>query len=157
MLGAIEQKIKDLKRTKCQKQNSGNDSYTLCPWSGEISNIYLPTPDELYAETIYLNRESVKIENLKDQFEYIIKKSVENPKTTDNSGEIMYQDIFLKDTYTLRYKKDSYMLEEAKAELEKKETATGEYLVMQDNTQGVIPCKQYTGYLIQSQCVAAIS
>ncbi len=72
MITAIEQKIKDLKRQKCQKENSGNDSSTLCPWSWEISNRYLPTPEELYQETIYLNRGSVKIESLKDEFEYVI-------------------------------------------------------------------------------------
>ncbi len=47
MLGAIDQKIKDMKRTNCQNANQGYDSYTLCPWNGEVSNIYLPTAEEL--------------------------------------------------------------------------------------------------------------
>ena len=74
MLGAIEQKIQEMKRTKCQKENTENDSYTLCPWNGVISNKYSPTQDELYTQTIYLNRGSVKIESLKDEIEYVVQK-----------------------------------------------------------------------------------
>ncbi len=81
MLGAIEQKIKDMKRSKCQKENSGNDSYKICPWNGDISNMYLPTQEELYAETIYLNRGSVKIGNLKDEIEYGITGIIPTSRT----------------------------------------------------------------------------
>jgi hypothetical protein len=72
MLGAIDSKIKDMKRQKCQSVNSGGDSYTLCPWNGDISNEYLPTLDELLTEDIYLNRGQVKIESIKDEFEYSV-------------------------------------------------------------------------------------
>lgn len=58
-------------------------------------------------------------------------------------------------SYTLRYKKDSYTLEEARAELEKKETSNEEFLVTMNDEKGQIPCKKYTEYLIRSQCVAA--
>lgn len=69
MLGAIEQKIKDMKRNNCQKSQGTN-----C-YNANLSNIYLPTVEELNAETIYLNGSSVKISNLKDEFEY----SINNP------------------------------------------------------------------------------
>jgi hypothetical protein len=80
MLGAIEQKIKDMKRNKCYSDmdrsitNSTNDCY-----SNDLSNKYLPTQEELYAETVYLNRVSVKIESLKDEIEY--KVETESKKT----------------------------------------------------------------------------
>jgi len=66
MLGVIEQKIKDIKRNNCQKKE---DISSIC-YNDTVSNIYLPTLEELYSETIYLNRESVKIQTLKDEFEY---------------------------------------------------------------------------------------
>jgi hypothetical protein len=75
MLGAIEGKIKEMKRTKCQQQSqnsSFNDNPTECPWNGEISNKYLPSEEELMKETIYLNGSSVKIESIKDDFIYSI-------------------------------------------------------------------------------------
>lgn len=71
MLGAIDQKIKDMKRNKCSSiidrntTNSINDCY-----SNDLSNKYLPTQEELYAEMVYLNRGSVKIGTLKDEIEY---------------------------------------------------------------------------------------
>ncbi|MBP9811783.1 hypothetical protein KBC86_00260, partial [Candidatus Gracilibacteria bacterium] len=79
MLSALEQKIKDMKRTKCQKQNQSQSySYdsTKCPWTGEISNQYLPTLEELSAESIYVNGRMVKIESIKDEFEYEIVEEV---------------------------------------------------------------------------------
>jgi hypothetical protein len=71
MLSALDQKIKDMKRSKCQQENIA-DSYKACPYSGEISNRYLPTLEQLYKETIYLNRGQVKIETIKNEFEYTI-------------------------------------------------------------------------------------
>ena len=64
MLGAIDGKIKDLKQKKCNIQESFG-----C-YGSDISNIYLPTLEELYNENIYLDRQSVKIETIKDEFEY---------------------------------------------------------------------------------------
>jgi hypothetical protein len=43
-----------------------------CPWNGAIPDIYLPTPDELYAESIFLNGNSIKIGTLKDEIEYSV-------------------------------------------------------------------------------------
>ncbi len=81
MIGAIEQKIKELKRRKCEEKNRGNYSTRMntndC-YSNTLSNIYLPTQEELYAETIYLNRGSVKIESLKNEFDYTITFSEKN-------------------------------------------------------------------------------
>ncbi len=158
MLWAIEQKVKDLKRQNCQKVNQLSDSYTLCPYNGDISNQYLPTQDELFAETIYLNRGSVKISSLKDEFEYTINTTIENQKITSNSGEIITQNTSVISGYTLRYKKDSYTLEEAKAELEKKTTPTEEFLLTSnDSRTWDIPCRKYTTYLVRSQCTAALA
>jgi hypothetical protein len=75
MLSAIEQKIKDMKSTKCQKLNQSQSySYdsTKCVWNGDISNKYLPTLEELLAESIYLNGSMVNIASVKDEFEYKI-------------------------------------------------------------------------------------
>lgn len=72
LLGAVDRKIIELKRSKCQKENTGNDSYSSCPWSGEISNRYLPTLEELLGEVIYLNGDSVKLESMKDEFDYTV-------------------------------------------------------------------------------------
>lgn len=74
MLSAIEAKIKDIKRRKCQEDNK-ND-YNACPWNGDVSNKYLPTQAELYKEIIYLNQGSVKIESLKDDIEYTVSGSL---------------------------------------------------------------------------------
>jgi hypothetical protein len=80
MLGAIEQKIKDMKQRKCYSDmdrkttNGSTDCY-----SNDLSNKYLPTQEELYAETIYLNRGSVKIGTLKDEIEYTLE--TESKKT----------------------------------------------------------------------------
>lgn len=82
MLGAIDQKIKDMKRTNCQNANQGYDSYTLCPWNGEVSNIYLPTAEELIQQMIYVNRQSVKIESVKDEFIYSIIGASLRPSST---------------------------------------------------------------------------
>lgn len=86
MLGAIEQKIKDLKRQKCQKIQGKN-----C-YDSNLSNIYLPTAEELNAEIIYLNGSSVKISSLKDEFEYVVQRdsndqSLLNPP--QNQGNIL--------------------------------------------------------------------
>ncbi len=75
MLTAIESKIKELKQTKCRNQNPGSNGYTTC-YSENISNRYLPTPEELYKEAIYVNRSMVKIEDLKDEFDYTISWSL---------------------------------------------------------------------------------
>ncbi|MBP9779530.1 hypothetical protein KBD33_02800 [Candidatus Gracilibacteria bacterium] len=73
LLGAIERKIIELKYTKCQKENTGNNSYDICPpWSGGISNQYLPTLEELLREVIYLDGDSVKLESMKDEFDYTV-------------------------------------------------------------------------------------
>jgi hypothetical protein len=68
-----------MKRNKCQIVNPFDCS------SGEVSNIYLPTSEELSAETIYLNRGSVKIESLKDEIEYNTKRTIETQNISDNS------------------------------------------------------------------------
>lgn len=49
MLGAIDTKIQELKRQKCQRAEDYSNCYN------NISNVYLPTPEELYDEMIYLN------------------------------------------------------------------------------------------------------
>lgn len=72
MLSAIEQKIKDMKRNKCTRISAGTNTSITCPWNGDISNMYLPTPEELFAETIFLNGNSVKISSLKDEIEYTL-------------------------------------------------------------------------------------
>lgn len=113
MIGAIESKIREMKRDTCQEW-SDIDCY-----SSDLSNTYLPSPDELYAETIYLNRESVQIESLKDEIEYSVKKSIKVQDFTDGSGAVSSRYVAVPTSYTLKYKKDSYTLEEAKIELEK--------------------------------------
>lgn len=220
MLGAIEQKIKDMKRSKCEQKNYSNTRNNIndC-YSNDLSNTYLPTQEELYVETIYLNRGSVKIGTLKDEIEYTITKGIRTDSSTilpysqanqtDNSiglnfsieGTDPFRDIrqefqdkintirknptqqnvdigllFIKTwreriskivdenlalirlqhkgitdafeeevnyynnelnsvaySYTLRYKKDSYTLEEAKTELEKKDVSNEEFLVTSDD------------------------
>lgn len=73
LLGAIEQKIKEMKRNTCYKtiDRSTTNSINEC-YSNDLLNMYLPTPEELYAETIYLNRGSVRIESLKNEIEYVV-------------------------------------------------------------------------------------
>ena len=77
MIGAIDQKIRELKTRNCQKLNTGSDSYKKCPWGGKVSNRYLPTMEELLKENIYLNGLSVKIDSLKDEFDYILSWSTQ--------------------------------------------------------------------------------
>jgi hypothetical protein len=96
MLGAIENKIKEIKRNKCQRENTWNNSNDICPWNGEISNLYLPTPDELYKETVYLNQSAVKIWDLKDEFEYtVIFKESDSPRVSQDPQEPMTLDSIL--------------------------------------------------------------
>ena len=77
-----------------------------------------------------------------------------NILASGNQGESIMVSL-VPNSYTLRYKKDSYTLEEAKTELEKKDISNEEFLVTMDGEKGQIPCKKYTTYLVQSQCVAA--
>ncbi len=70
MLGAIETKIQEMKRQNCNSKNTVN-TYLACPYE-KISNIYLPTPEELTLETIYLNGLSVKIATLTGEIDYQI-------------------------------------------------------------------------------------
>ncbi len=130
MLGAIKQKIKDIKHDNCQKNNSENDIYDSCPWNEDISNIYLPTPEELYRETIYLNGDTVKIEDIKDEIVYQVEFQEKKASTGSISEKnIQKKQISVPHSYTLKYKKSSYTLEEAKANLEKKALSKEEFLV----------------------------
>ncbi|NRH20471.1 hypothetical protein HOO68_00295 [Candidatus Gracilibacteria bacterium] len=268
MLGVIDQKIKELKRNNCLKKETIN---SIC-YTDTISNLYLPTLEELNKETIYLNRNFVNIKTLKDEFEYITKgleaaksiadefvmtsagqkgtlpciledatdkdcidvlgalkeletkalipyllKNKKYPNTLDQIvtdvpnkllkiistnfsykriselgnedyeiryighgsmpyvGTIVAQsqgDINLKKdnsisskksvsfeepTYILRYKKNTYTLEEAKKEIEKQDSSAEEFLVKSTIQQGELPCKTSTEYLVRSQCTAALS
>ena len=261
MLGVIEQKIKDIKRNNCQKKE---DISSIC-YNDTISNIYLPTLEELYSETIYLNRESVKIQTLKDEFEYtaigleeakaildefimtsawqkwtlpcldedsneevcwkelldslkeletkaLIPYLLRNKKYPSDLDQIIldvpnkllksinenfsYKRVstgwsedyeiryiwkkwsenekrnsskqapkvptwkttdFIEPTYTLRYKKNAYSLEEAKKELDKKIVSEEEFLATSQGQQGELPCRTSTEYLVRSQCTAALS
>ena len=68
---AVEQKIKELKSSKCSKIRSyGDECYWW--WNNKVSNKYLPTPEEFNQETIYLNWESVKIKDIQDQITYSV-------------------------------------------------------------------------------------
>lgn len=68
MIGVVEQKIKDIKRNNCQKTATiRNDCY-----QDSLSNVYLPTLDELNKESVYLNRSPVQIATLKDDIEYTV-------------------------------------------------------------------------------------
>jgi hypothetical protein len=224
MLTAIEQKIKDLKQQKCQKEN--RDSYSACPWSGDISNLYLPTPEEIYKETIYLNWKSVKISEVMDEIDFIIDRDendVNLLKPTSSEGKItpinasdtigtgkyigyMNENVFIttldisyndalqnciknayandtssirclwngreiytksppqasqnvssKTTYTLRYKKSTFTLDEAKAEIEKKDSLTSETVLRSGDWWIQLPCISGTSYLVRSECAAASS
>ncbi|GAB0174966.1 MAG: hypothetical protein HHAS10_08450 [Candidatus Altimarinota bacterium] len=248
MLGAIEQKIKDMKRSKCQKEiqsQNYNAINSKCPWTGEISNRYLPTLEELLGENIYYNGRSVSIKNIKDQFEYSISGSIsvidrevtqydynknimpfydnlpgEGEVFSGGSGEapgvkrvasnmsfleskgislvaspsiaksnelldlvnqeLMYshdestkaylnalkemgtyyinefqKDTLLEPTYTLRLLKNSYTLEEAKAELEKKQSETDTIFRGSSGILGQLPCILEGSYIVRSQCAAA--
>jgi hypothetical protein len=151
MLGAIEVKIKEIKRTKCQEenQNTGYDyNGDKCPWNGEISNQYLPTKEELMKETIYLNSSSIKIESIKDEFKYTIEVSSGSISDTGSSNTL----------YTLSYTKNSYTLEEAKAALEKKDIPSEKnpiFLSSGDNATDQLPCESLSNYRIRSECSAA--
>ncbi len=130
MLGAIEQKIKDIKYTNCQKNNTGSNSYGICPWNGDVSNIYLPTPDELYRENIYFNGKDIQIEDIKNEIIYQVEFR-ENKSSTGSAGikNAQKKHISIPHGYTLQYKKNSYSLDEAKAILEKKPSSQEEFLV----------------------------
>ena len=144
MLGAIENKIKEMKRNKCQTDNPG-DNYTLCPWNGDISNRYLPTETELYAQVIYLNRGSVKIESLQDEIEYSIEKKLEIQNTTNGSGELISRYVSVPSTYILRYKKNSYTFEESKTELDKKlQMSSNTFLLTAESSLSMqdLPCNK---------------
>jgi hypothetical protein len=163
MLGAIASKIKDLKISKCQRANSNGDSYTLCPWNGDISNEYLPTLDELLTEDIYLDRTSVKIASIKDEFEYNIQKHIEPKNTIDSSGAILTNYIRVSSGYTLRYKKDSYTLEEAKTKLEEKTQNSGSFVITSATKlpPQELPCNQIAStqrsidaYTTRGKCTA---
>ena len=256
MLSAIEQKIKDMKRTKCQKQNQSQSySYdsTKCPWSGEISNKYLPTLEELSTETIYVNGRSVSIASVKDEFEYKVHLSQKKvsmvpypqedsitsllEKIRDEinalgsdysqglSWALSYNEFYLKfylpilnmrespsidvisiaedtiknrfqnsaknneyyryywyqqafftqaleeinhyknllmtegddSTYDLHYLVNNYSLEEAKAELEKKQTQSETVFRGWDSSFWRLPCSTSTSYLVRSECISAQS
>lgn len=86
MLGAIEQKINSMKQLNCQKSQGTN-----C-YNSNLSNIYLPTVEELDAETIYLNGSSVKISSLKDEFEYMVNRDPDDQSILNlpqNQGNIL--------------------------------------------------------------------
>lgn len=83
LLSAIKQKIEELKRKKCTTLNSWN--YQACPYSKELSNIYLPTLRELFQEKVYLNGKEQKISVLNRDFTYTIinsKNGVEIPESS---------------------------------------------------------------------------
>lgn len=83
MLGAIEGKIKEMRQGKCFNiliNSPSNTAWRDCDGSIIASNIYLPTPSELFAENIYLNGKSVKIGDLKDEFEYTLSGADESAK-----------------------------------------------------------------------------
>jgi hypothetical protein len=214
LLGALEQKIQDLKRRKCQKEyNVSSDFDSACPWNGDISNRYLPTEDELYVETIYLNRGPVKVKDVKDEFEYTVEvikvidasSPTDRIQTDDGTRSILEiyfdgakmsesQDITKTDAqnscngnknanpdkyimctwdgkilsienviqnsepltekkYTLKYKKDSYTLEEAKAELGKWSSIATSNVFLEG--VGSLPCQDLWSYASRSQCAAA--
>ncbi len=241
MLAVIKQKITDLKRIKCQREN--NNSYTICSWSSEISNTYLPTPEELYAESIYLNGSQVRIESVKDEFSYeIIQKNgvtdtsitayprasqtdsaigansllgdndpfletrkefqsnintlratpnqdnvdalttyvrMWNMKIANNTSPDQYsirsqlqsmtnalatEVSYYRDQinpityiYTLNYKKNTYTLDEAKAEIEKKQPIDTTTIFTSGNWSWKLPCQSSSNYLDRSECVAAFS
>ncbi len=243
MMGSLENKIKEMKRKKCQNESRNNRSMSNDCYSNDISNIYLPTQDELYNETIYLNRGSVKIGSLKDEIEYkiswntstftemvanfpnknnvtiftdnvLLEKTLEQSVTSKDlsiksnvvisyleevknvrvsptlfnigstllilerestksgittneqtliswlKNEMEYykkelQKIAETMSYILRYKKENFTLEEAKIELEEKETSNEEFLVTMNDEKGQIPCKKYTVHPLQSDCAAA--
>lgn len=210
-----------------------------------LSNVYLPTVDELNAETIYLNGNSVKVSDLKDEFEYVLSGVINTPSVQlvnqyphRNEIDTLFQELsasgyvfpyqvtiqsvrknptiigsqsatstlkgyrsqainrrssslfsgstwvpdlqvelsFIDEliaeldyyhtelqnrgsniSYTLRYKKDSYTLEEAKAEIERKANLTDVFLVTQDKWYGALPCQNYDGYEIRTLCTNAVS
>jgi hypothetical protein len=167
MLGAIGSKVKDLKRSKCQTANSNGDSYTLCPWNGDISNEYLPTLDELLTEEIYLDRTSVKIASIKDEFEYSVQKSVQNREIHDGSGGVTKISSVVPTSYVLKYKKDTYTIAEAKAKLEEKaQVSTGSFVMTSQSSISTrdLPCNQIAStqwpvdaYTTRAQCTAAMS
>jgi hypothetical protein len=61
--------------------------------------------------------------------------------------------------YTLRYKKTSYTLAEAKEFLDKKEKIDASGMVVSRGWDSIssLPCMDDSGYLVRSQCVAATS
>ena len=65
----IEQKIKQITQTKCRSIRWDDNIHECYRWDRTLGK-YLPTYEEFWNETIYLNRESVKIRDIQDQIEY---------------------------------------------------------------------------------------
>ena len=130
MLGAIEQKIKDIQYVNCQKNNTGSDTYATCPSNGGVSNIYLPAPEELYRETIYLNGENLKIGDIKDEILYQVEfREIKSSTDSIDVKNIQKINIGVPHNYILQYKKNLYSLEEAKIFLNKKIAVNEKFLV----------------------------
>lgn len=222
MLSAIETKIGELKSSRCQKLKR-QDCYKR-----PLSNVYLPEPDELAAESIYWNRNLVKIWTLTDEFVYSIDRDPRdasflnpppppedipvytadfltgtgdyfwyrdntvfistlatdypsaltncriiartNPNTSirctwkwvdiyKRSLPSVSQNIQSNTTYTLRYKKESYTLEEAKAELQKSplDNNVTRDVFNSNNSAGSfeLSCQSSTEYQTKSECTQA--
>lgn len=66
MLGAIDEKIREISMKKCRELKDFNE----CD-SDNVNN-YLPSTQELYDEEIYFNGKSITIKDLKDEFNYEI-------------------------------------------------------------------------------------
>ncbi len=87
------------------------------------------------------------------------KKLIEGLIQELNSYEETLTKIGNNITYTLQYKKDSFTLEEAKKEIERKptEVSNGVYMSLSSRGSGYIPCSSSTNYSVRSECTGAIA
>ncbi len=138
MLGALQEKIRDIQESKCHDVH--NYDTEMCPWSGPISGVYLPTPEELFRESIFLNGKIIRIDALKDEIIYEVHDPAENAPSetlTYSSGA----------TYTLKYKKENYTYEEAEEAIRTKPSYMEEADTVDDAKADTSVTKDYATLL----------
>lgn len=93
LLGAIDKKIKDLQQRNCMKNSQSNSDNC---YDTDIDAKYLPSPDELLSESIFLNGSSVVLSSLKNEFEYALQMGTptiqtETVQSTGSTQKAVYK------------------------------------------------------------------